>query len=217
MITLILMLLSSTSHAQVPSWAQDATKLDAKYFQTACSGTGPSTDLARAAALEECKGSAAHELSKSFTTTTLSVQTESSVGYHQEIANTQRFDNLTCEPQKEEIKELPGQFEVWVLCKFSVDKLKVVDTSEIKPIVIKNPTVHGADRTVVIASVPKCQSVLVLGGKSRMVPCKGNPTMLVVSPEDTQILVRADGYLPKKVDLTQEKSDETIQIFLDRN
>ncbi len=215
----------------VPSWTKSATKLDGKTYTTVCSGQGPSVDLARAASLNSCKSSAATALSSTFSVSTTTIQTEQSSGLHEVVESSEKYENLSCDPQKEEIIESSGSYKVWTLCRFSLDKVQakaepakpeVRDKAPLSVIDDKLPTnyTHGTRRKISLAVVPQCESVIVLGSQPRIVDCTSSPVLVIISPNDSQLIIRGDvsEYQPKKINLNQtENRDETLQVFLERN
>ena len=221
-----------SADAGAPSWAKNASRLDGRAYTAVCSGRGPSVDLARAESLRSCKASAAAALSTTFSVSSTSIQTEQSAGLHEVVSISESFNNLSCAPLKEETIETSGSsYEVWTLCKFSLEEAQVKATPA-KPEVLsgtplsiiddKLPAsyVHGEKRKLSLAVIPQCKSIMVLGSQPRVIECKSSPVLIVVSPQDHQLIIRSDvsEYQPKKIDLNEtENRDETFQVFLDRN
>ncbi len=202
----------------VPAWATNASHIDRYAYTTACNGKGPSLDLARNDSLTSCKKSAAAVLSKSFAVKSISVQTEQASGLHEEVSSTEQFQNLSCDPLQEEIKQDSGFFEVWTLCKFSIEGLKVNQEDSFHPKQISvDKTIRGEKYTLILTVIPDCKSIMILGDTPRQIECKSNPVLVTLSPKDRQLIVRGDilNYQPQTVELNnKETRDENIQIIL---
>lgn len=229
----------------MPTWAQkQGQSLDGQLYKTVCSGTGPSLDLARTEAMQSCKGSAVQLLQKETTVKGLSIETDAGVAFHQEIQETAKYKNLTCLPEREEVEQNNGAFVVWLQCRFDLGKAIVtqVDDSDKNT---SSPTVSrksmqqdaltqlstkvtgtvathqlSAEQSVVsISSIPRCTDILIQGKRSRIEKCSSNPVRLLIYADDSQIIVRATGFIPKKIDINQaeRKNYEPVQIILEKN
>jgi hypothetical protein len=205
----------------LPAWVKNSTSLKNGVFLTVCQGSGPSVDLARASAIKECKVSASELLNQSFEVSATTIQTEFDSAYHQEVYTSEKFKNLLCEPQKEEIKELEGFFTVWIQCLFNLKKT-VVET--VPPVVktvtqqganVESNIVRGSNWVINLAIIPKCKNILVTGEKPRVIECRANPISIIISPEDKELIIRSESYQPKKIQI-KEIPGENIQIFLDK-
>ena len=207
----------------IPSWVNDSSKLSKDSYTTACRGSGPSLDLARLDSLKSCKKSAAAALSKTFYVSSVSVQTEKSSGLHEEVRNIEKFENLSCNPLKEEISQEPNSFEVWTLCRFPLLNAKISQSpladDQTKSDALINYT-HGETRAFTVTVIPPCESIMVIGKNPRNIKCTSNPFTINVTPLDRELIVRGDTsvYQPKKIMLNaKEVQDESIQIILEAN
>ena len=227
----------------VPSWARsNATQIDGKNLVTVCSGTGPSVDLARGEAVRGCKASASDMLQHSGTVRSALFETNKDVLFHQSVEENLQFDGLLCQPLKEDVEEIePGKIRVWLQCQFDMTRAsvnqapdplpvettgaKVDDTAKIHMSSLKGATVilpedvTSLERVVInIASVPQCHSLTVRGARPRVVKCSTQPAPIVISPNDESVVINANGYLPKTLDLKLKKwkNHESIQVILDK-
>jgi len=220
------LLLLSNSYAKIPDWAaRNTTKLNGSVLTTICHGTGPSLDIARTEALHACQANAGQYLKSKIRIKSLSVETEKSVGFHQEIISDDEIEGLTCNPQRDEVEETESQFNVWIECKFDLkkvslassptfiesgnSKLNELEVSKVKP----KTDVQG--KYIFISTAPKCDSVLIRGNTSRIVECRQNPLKIQINDHDQEILVRAKGYKPKTINVKGVNSNESIQVLMD--
>lgn len=228
----------------IPSWAQkQGQSLNGQIYKSVCSGTGPSVDLARTAATQSCKGSAMQMLQKETSVKGLSIETDSGVAFHQEIQETAKYKNLTCFPEREEVEQSDGAFVVWIQCRFDLSKVTLADSVDEDKTTSSSSTVEkkslqqdeltrlstkvvgtpgtyqqGTDQSVLsITSIPQCTDLLVSGKRSRVEKCSSNPTRIILYADDTQIIVRAKGFMPKKINtnLTERKNHESIRVILE--
>lgn len=235
--------LSSGQAVGVPSWAKsNATQLDGGNLVTACSGTGPSVDLARGEAIRGCKASASDMLKQNGTVRSSLFETNQDVSFQQSVEENVYFHGLRCHPLKEEVEEIqPGKLQVWLQCRFDLSQATVSQTPETSPAEAERPPtsdqtkIHMSDlkgetvrfgedlssneRIVInIASVPQCRSLTVRGARPRVVSCNAQPAPVVISPSDEAIVIDARGYFPKTLDLKLKKwkNHESIQVILDK-
>jgi hypothetical protein len=220
-------LVCSVGHAKIPNWAShNSTKLSGQILTTACHGTGPSIEIARGEALKSCQSNASHFFKSKIRIKSLSVETEKSVGFHQEVSNEDEIDGLICDPQNEQVDELDSQFSIWLSCKFD---LKKASSNPIEPKVEASDNSHLNTlesskfespmdiqiRYVFISVVPKCESIIVKGSGSRTIQCKSNPLKVQIKDKDNEILVRAKGYKPKTINVKGVNANDTIQVLMD--
>ena len=224
----------------MPQWAQsNATKMSGRIFQTVCSGTGPSVDLARGEAIRGCKASAAEMLQESGTVRSMLIETNQEVAFHQSVEDSIKYRGLGCDPLKEAVEEVEsGRVQVWLLCRFDLSKASVGEERE--PLVesnressdkveqhltrLKDESVTlgrdkvSQERVVLnVASVPPCRQLSVRGVRPRVVPCSGHPAAIVIFPGDETLVIDAKGYMPKSLNLRSKKwkNHESIQVILD--
>lgn len=216
-----------SANAKVPDWAaNNSTKLNGSILTTVCNGVGPSLDIARADAVKSCQHSASQYFNTKIKIKSLTVESEKSVGFHQEISSDDEIKNLICEPSKDQIEEFDSQFKIWIECKFDLNKvvvknvikddsppdnktLSALESSRI------TKTADIQDKVVFISSVPKCESLIVKGNSARTIQCSKNPLKIKIKESDIEIIVRANGYKPKTIQLKGIKANETVQVLLD--
>lgn len=238
-----LIMLGGVAQAKVPEWAKkNAHSVNGRILKTVCSGTGPSIDIARKEALESCRLTARQQLTTNIKVRSLTIQTEKSSGFHEEISENTQYTGLNCNPEKDEVIEREGSYQVWMKCRFNLSQVKVVPatTEEIRsnPKPQNDETVSNGStlkelrtrpqsvgtekivrddrRNLSIASIPRCESLMIRGQKPRVIDCKNNPVTVVLDGGDDEIIVRAEGYEPKRILLNKEgKTHESIQVTLD--
>lgn len=235
-------LFGELAQAKVPEWAKkNSQSLSGRVLKLVCSGTGPSLNIARRDALDSCRSSARNQLVTNIKVRSLTVQSEKSSGFHEEISENITYVGLNCIPDKEEIEESDGSFTVWMQCRFDLSKVTIAPEESKEPQVeqsndyegisnkkelttletkalkrVATKIIQDQNTTMSIVSIPRCESLIVRGAKSRVVDCTENPMTIVIDGGDNEILVRSRGYKPKKIILNKEKkSHETIQVTLD--
>lgn len=219
---------SSMANGKVPTWAaSNSTKLNGSLLTTVCHGIGPSVDIARSEALTSCQLSASQFFKSKINIKTLSVETEKSVGFHQEVSSDEELSNLTCEPTKDQLEELDSQYSVWIECKFDISKTKSKPV-EAKPadelkennnLSYSKPSKVASSslsKTLFLSTVPKCESIIIQGERARTIECKSNPIELNIYNSDTEMIVRAKNYKPKVINLKNRSNNEDLQILLDK-
>jgi len=234
----------SVAHSE-PEWAKkiDTQKLNGTKLTILCVGDGPSLELARQTATGSCLSTARRQLITKQNIKSLTVETESSVGFHEEVSENIIVSGLTCRPKKEAFEAAESSVRVWLLCEYDLEKATVregtgkveVDAPskqsidgienrhDLKQLAVVTPatkvyeTVVSSEQNVIISSVPSCQSIIVRGKRPRTHKCQTNPVTLLIYEDDDEAIVRAPGYLPKTIKLKSGgKIDGPIQIFLDR-
>lgn len=215
-----------------PDWAQQDTQiLNGTTYKVVCAGDGPALDLAREQALQGCQADASQHL-----TQTIHIK---SVNFHQRVESNAVIKNLICDPKKEAVQDHGDHFRVWLLCKFDLKKAEAVSVQEpAKPVPtttegivnrgdleqVEQPEAgtkpeskvqHSTRSTLSIASVPQCSDLLIQGKHPRRIRCRRNPTVVMIEPDDKSVLVRADGYQPKRIKLGERRpaSDEVTVIL----
>ena len=225
-----------SNETDIPSWAREGGQQRiGQVYRVACSGIGPDASIARREAIESCQSSAGQQLLTNIRVKSLSVETEKEVAFHQEISDEAQFSNLRCNPLKEKINDTDQQVKLWLLCEFDLSKAKAIplnsknDPTEAKTTnngIIKNKDdlervtakygrgktgryLSGQQKTITISVVPQCTDLLIRGEEpSRTIACHENPVTVVVDQADTEIIVRASGYMPKTLSLSKRKEVE---------
>lgn len=226
-IFMALLFLCVRVNAKIPDWAaHNSTKLNGQILTAVCHGTGPSLDIARSEALKSCQSNASQFFKSKIKIKSLSVETEKSVGFHQEITNAEEIDGLSCDPQRDQIEESESQFNIWLECKFDLKKVSTSpieeksespDNSKLNTLepskVNSNKDIQS--KYIFISIVPKCESAIIQGATSRTIQCNENPLRIQIKDDDDMILIRAKGYKPKTVKVKGVNANETIQVLLD--
>lgn len=219
---------SLVANAKIPKWASsDTTKLNGSALTTVCHGLGPSVEIARSEALASCQINASQFFKSKVSIKTLSVETEKSVGLHQEISSNDEISNLICEPIKDEIEELDSQYSIWMMCKFNVSKTKsssieapktieATENNNLSPVKPNNKPSNNLIKTIILSTVPKCDSIIIKGDRSRTIDCKSNPMELDITDSDNEAIIRVRYYKPKTIQLMKRTDNETIQILFEK-
>lgn len=135
--------LSDSRGNSVPEWARQGTLVQRnKLLTIVCTGRGPSVDQARAYAMRNCRNAAADTLQDQYSVRGVTVESDKSIGFHQEVAVETTFTGLTCSPVKDEVfSSSGGLFDVWLKCEFDLTKTQ------------KSDAAHGAfDQTEIVDS-----------------------------------------------------------------
>lgn len=221
-------LFCSAGEAKIPNWAaSNTTKQDGTSIQTVCNGQGPSVEIARSEALRACQVNASDFFKSKITIKSLSVETEKSIGFHQEIFSDNEYEGLICDPLRNELEEIDSHYSFWLECKFDLKKVKVRpktvvseppdsagNLNSLESISVTHKK-HYQSKFLIISTLPKCESLLITGATSRVIECTSNPVKVILEKNDKEIIVRAKNYKPKKINLRKTNENETIQVILD--
>ena len=200
----------------VPPWAKTNTQAlspDGETYSVVCSGNSATIGQARQEAVIDCDQQAARQLKTTTTVKSLSVETETQVGYHSEISSEVKVQGLNCRALQEDADYSPqGIVTVFLKCKYDLSgKSKDIDANDgFKPIQSEQPI------NVSLSTIPKCSSILVRGSRSRTIDCKTNPVNLSLFPSDTEIVIRADGHIPqslKPADITGGSKNVFLKLL----
>lgn len=226
-----------------PDWTSSNTQSqNGKMFHVVCSGVGPSLDLARRDVLEKCRMTAASQLTTTIQAKTVTIESEKEVAFHREVSDDNEYTGLICKPGREHIEESSDQTLVWLECTFNLGEAKVKDNSDSdmkndisknkswisnksEVTKIKTPTQNDkigryltSDRKLIILSViPQCSDMLIRGdAPARIIKCDSDPMTLAIEPGDKEIIVRAEKYISKTIQLSPAREgEENVQVFLD--
>lgn len=243
-------LIPCISSAGAPTWARSGTmERNGQTLKVVCIGSGPSLDLARTEAMASCRNSAMGQLQSNLTIRSEIFESERDTAYHQETKQLATYSGLQCFPEKEELDTSADQVTVYLKCRYDLKNVKVTDASKETNLadsknvgadsVIANQAalnkLSASDAKieekkiaqseavqVIIASVPACDSIIIRSKRpDRVVRCTENPqTVLVHTESDTDLVVRAKGYLPKTIPLqrrgTTSLETETIHVYLSK-
>lgn len=229
-ILLLWILFGISVQAEMPNWAKNnSTKKVGNLLTTVCDGVGPSASLARKDAINNCQVTARQFVTNEVKIKSVSIETESSVGFHQEVEDSSVIKNLSCNPKREQTAELNDQFKVWIECQFDLKKVEVANdepktapvetsTDGLKTVApTKKADIQEDGQTVFLEVVPQCESILIRGGKPKVINCNSNPVRLSMDDADSEIIVRAKGFQPKTIKLEKGGNHETLRVFLERN
>jgi hypothetical protein len=213
---LLISLLASSQlgHSSPPPWAsQDTQRLLGSRYRVVCTGRGPSIDLARQEAMDNCRIAAGELLEQRLSVKQLTFGSEKHVAYHQEIAKEMSFTGLVCKPLHEQTEEMDASTKLWLMCEFDLSHARASRSREDSG---KNS--RAGNRVLTMAVVPRCSEVLVRGKSlpGRVLPCGRNPVSVLLFPDDSEVIVRAPGFLPKTITPSvRPSSREYLKVFME--
>jgi hypothetical protein len=196
------MLIGTTQSALGESlWTAAVPDHNGNFLTMPCDSSGPSRDIALRLATSQCVSVASDQILGDFHVQSLSVETQASAGFHQEVSVDRHVEGLTCQIQKQEVTENEGAFHAWVQCRFDLSKVKAASTPAGPSKALQALT--GDDRSVILITMPQCDDLVIRGQRPRIVPCHGNPMTLSLHPKDQELIVRSKGYLPKHLNASE--------------
>jgi hypothetical protein len=228
--------------ADAPEWTKQMSQSqNGSVFTSVCEGDGPSADLARMDAIRHCKASAAEQLGTKVQVQSLSVRSDNSAGFHQEISQSGNYEGLICSPKNTYTQPEDGHYRFWIQCEFDLSKAKLAtgdanqesaaqahtaeervgalssSTRDVKKLKSTAAYDQSETRTVSIISVPACEDMMIQGPKARVIKCHDNPNDVGTFGEDTDILVRRAGYASKTVSLSDLRTASltTVTVVMD--
>lgn len=240
-----------TATAKTPAWfTEQSPKKDGNILTLSCSGNGPDKVLANKAALDQCRGIGTEYVSGyTFKSKSLSIEDNKQAAWHSETKSEMQVSGLECQPIRQSCEENDGSWQCFVSCRFDLAKAKVIPKSnesadnqrketESSDLVSnkdamgtlpvgegsskKAPLVQSENRHLLISTVPSpCDDILVVG-RPRVVKCDENPKMLLIFPEDREVVIRLKGYKPKHLNLKQERKPvnfdpiEIVDVYLEK-
>jgi hypothetical protein len=98
------------------------------------------------------------------------------------------------------------------LCSFDTSNVKTISGKSVEP---QPAFVASSTTSIVISTVPPCDTILVSGQKSRVIDCKDNPMSVLFQAGDQEIIVRANGFIPKHVRL-DGMTKSPVEVYLER-
>jgi len=229
----------------IPPWASSNTQIRiGDIYRVVCSGDGPAIDIARREATNSCMIDASRQLNRNTKIRSMTIETEKEAAFHQEVNEDVNVSNLQCNPIKESIEQQSDRrFIVWLHCEFDISivgieldekprdqalnseatrmKEELKQVKSIRKGNVKNQNkviVSTAKKALNIATIPSCSEILIRGINPRIVKCIHNPIGIVVDDSDDEAIVRADGFVPKSINLKlllKENSHAPIQVILD--
>jgi len=231
---LFVLLIPAIASAETPAWIRNGTRLSNGIYETVCSAVAPSVDQARRQAIHSCQASATDNLNQNVEFKNIMIETERDVVLHTESFSKSAIKNLMCEPLKEEIQDNKDSVKIWVLCKFDLKKVvveNIVDTKATtdsisdaaairsRGVAANSPPIFDSDsRSITVSTIPACESILVRGKISRIIPCDKNPIQLLVNKSDKEIIVRKSRFKSKTILVPEifSNDEETIDVVLDQ-
>lgn len=242
---------SATATAKAPAWfSEQSPKKDGNILTLSCSGNGPDKVLANKAALDQCRGIGAEYVSGyTFKSKSLSIEDNKQAAWHSETESETQVSGLDCQPIRQSCEEEDGLWQCYVSCRFDLAKAKIIpksvegadhdhkgaessdlvsdkDATGTLPVgegrTKKSSLVQSENRQLLISTVPSpCDDMLVIG-RPRVVKCDENPKMLLIHPEDREVVIRLKGYKPKHLNLKQDRKPvnfdpiEAVDVYLEK-
>lgn len=233
-------------------FSEQSPKKDGNILTLSCSGNGPDKVLANKTALDQCRGIGVEYVSGyTFKSKSLSIEDNKQAAWHSETKSEMQVSGLECEPIRQSCEEDDGSWQCFVSCRFDLAKAKATPKSEqivgseserketgssdlvsnkdatgTLPVGegrTKKPSiVQSENRQLLISTVPSpCDDILVVG-RPRVIKCDENPKMLLVYPEDREVVIRLKGYKPRHLNLKQDRKPvnfdpiETVDVYLEK-
>lgn len=243
-------LLVTTAAAETPEWTRkNGIKQNGSLLTVVSTGTGPSLDLARRFAIDQAKAIATDQVNGSAYVRSMSIETEKYASFHSQVSSTKKVEDLFCKPLNDYVEDKDGVYTVWMKCEFELKKARVTivddyknqdkaqkshrdSESSLKSIEAVNsgssipgPPIsqisYGEDRHLILSVVPSCESILIVGRRSRVIPCEANPVTFLVFQTDSEIVIRGpSGFAPKRLNVLERRIDvaptETLEVYLDK-
>ncbi len=229
-----------------PEWAKgDSFVRNGKTLTVICVGQAPlgASDLARRQGLQECRNSAISQLQTDFSQKSLTIETEQTTSFHSETVIEHNYSGVDCDVLKSHIEDSKddGVTRAYIKCRFDLSKAKVTNSPEKESLpqstdklvskvedskfeqvkIYDNPVARSDRQQLTISSIPKCDSIL-FKGSGRTMKCESNPITVLVFPDDTEIIIRKNGFKPKHVELStdrkikESKEIQSIGVFLEK-
>ncbi len=221
----------SIVNAKIPQWAKEnSIRKNGDILLVVCNGEGPSVESSRNNALNSCKLSGSQFLSKTFKVKSISIQTEKSVGLHEEISERFEVKNLDCLPKRSEISEvISGTIVTWLQCEFDLKKAIAKEinnnypddsntqkSNELNEENFDTPSEINDEliESITIMTIPNCDTILVVGKLSRTLKCKANPVLIELMSGDKQLIIRTSKYRPVTLSVSKQNVGRTIKVIL---
>lgn len=188
-------------------------------IDVSCSAISVTQGFAREAAIIDCKKSAAGLLDSTVKVNGKLWETKDTNYYHEESDSLRSYEGLDCQPSNEQVEQLDRQFKVTLSCRFDVSKAKALPVqamengkaTEAAHAERRSETeVETENQFVGIATFPKCDKIVVVGGDS--ITCKSKAMRIGVKKETKEIIVETEGYLPYRIKLNG--TSQSLMIML---
>jgi hypothetical protein len=238
-----LLILPSLTFAGAPEWVKQMSQSqNGSVFTSVCEGEGPTADIARRESIRHCKASAAEQLGTKVQMQGLVIRTDSQAAFHQEISETGAYEGLICAPKDMYSEREDGHVRFWMKCEFNLagakaifdkkddeigavrahgseDKLDALSQSSRDVRKLKSSAVSekSENQRISVISVPACDDLLIRGPKARVATCHENPNDVEMGGDDTEIIVRKQGYMSKTIPLNDLRTSgrSSITVILD--
>jgi hypothetical protein len=195
-----------------PEWYNQVPSRSGRYLTFSCEGDGPASDLAIRLASRRCISMASDAVVGDFHVQNLSVETEKSAGFHEEVSVDRHVEGLSCDIQKQQTDEQNGSYHAWILCRFDTSKVRSAPGNKYEH---EEQLVASQTTSLIVSTVPPCDSILIRGTQARVVQCDSNPLSLLVKPGDQELIFRSKGYVPKHI-YPKDVSQGTLEVYLER-
>lgn len=210
-----------------PWWTADPVVRNGRTLTVQCLGEGATLELSEMEARDRCDARAILEFRSVVATKEVVVTTDYDSASHRETEDKTCVIGVVCKDPKIISCESDGVSKTWRRCVFDSSSLKEgtakecgtasTGSNEGATSLRRRQTVPGAGKqesgTAYIATVsvtPKCTDIVVTGSNGRRVTCTGNPMRVPIQPGDEELIIRAQGYLPKTVSV-----ERVINVYLD--
>ncbi len=247
--TLLAFLGPSPSFAKAPTWLANGLKLRENILSVSCVGTGPDKGVAQKVSLDQCFGSAVQYVQGySVKSKTLSVEDTAQSTWSSEVSSDLQVTGLKCEPANQDCQESEGSWTCYIACHYDlklakaepikesqsqeVDKATTGDTNLIKnrpdldslksKSSSKKEFVQSEGRHLILTTIPACDDVLIVKGRSRIIKCDEMPKSLVIFPDDREAIVRLKGFKPKHLFFNSERhsnfdqATDSVEVFFEK-
>lgn len=229
-ITLSILIFVVGTPSLAEDWTQTPPRLNGTHVLVSCHGLGPDKDLAFRNALDQCRGLAVDQLASGFDIESLTIETETSAAYHEEISASRHISGLQCLVRQQREQDTDSGISLWLQCDFDSAKTKIESSpgrgltaipSPRLAIALDSPKpefIQSQNKQLIIATVPQCESMLVRGKMNRVIDCESNPISLLVYSTDKEIIIRAKGYDPEHITLSGDRNvigeTEALNVYL---
>lgn len=241
----LVIFLFSASAWSTPDWTKgDSFNRNGKMLTVICKGEAPlgASDLARKQALQECRNSAISQLQTDFSQKSLTIETEQVASFHSETVTNQHYSGVDCDMLKNQIEDSQdeGITRAFIKCRFDLSKAKVSSNSEkenqtqvsenivskiqetkTEAVNVDKSVERTANQQLTISSIPKCDTI-IFKGSSRSIKCDSNPITVLVFLDDTEIIIRKNGFKPRHISLIKDrkikksKEIEQIEVYFEK-
>ncbi len=212
-----------------PSWSNETIKQNGKTLNVVCDAEAPAKDIAFRIALDQCRGIAASQLQSNIKVNSISMQTESTSSFHEEVSSSKQIKNLLCNVKNQFVESLTDKQHVYIQCEFDLSKAIVEQVPELdnkaikaesvnlisnedksKPIVptsvtlSNNKVISSKSIQLIVSTIPSCSSIIIKNkSTNRVIECTENPINIFIIDGDIEAIFRPkdNKYLPRHIKL----------------